>query len=179
MKKFFAILTALCLLCTAVLALADEAAAPALRSGVTFGMTPEQVLAAEPSARYEFDRENTRGGVNFVELEYEDVTEDGVPADLTYLFVNNALVAIRLSYDTEDYGVSYDRIQAGLTNAYGASAPLDMAALGLGIYAVDDDGIPEGTVEVWTAEGMMIILERDRDDIDVTYVDLTAAYLAA
>ena len=100
----------------------DEAAAPALRSGVAFGMTADEVIAAEPSARYEMEREHTHGPVDFDELEYEDVTENG-------------------------------------------------------IYAVDDDGRPEGAVEAWTVGSVMIVLENDRDGITVTFVDLSAAWL--
>ena len=177
MKKLFAVLTALCLLCSAAFALADEAAAPALRSGVAFGMTADEVIAAEPSARYEMEREHTRGPVDFDELEYEDVTENGMNADLKYLFVDNALAAVQLSFDTEDAGVSYARIRDLLAAEYGASAALDTTALGNGIYAVDDDGRPEGAVEAWTVGSVMIVLENDRDDITVTFVDLNAAWL--
>jgi len=169
-----------CMLLTGAAVLAAEApaqteAAPFTVRGMTFGMTLEQVIAAETAGRYELDNERTLGPVTFTKLEYEDVRENGVPCDVNYLFVNDLLVAAKINYDTDDIG--FDQLKADLTRLYGESAGLDTAALGNGIYAVDDDGRSESKVEAWTSGDVMIVLEKDDDDLDVTYVDLAASYI--
>ena len=54
-----------------------------------------------------------------------------------------------------------------------------MAALGKGIYAVDDDGTPEGTITSWVVDNVTIVMELEKGETDVTYVDTTAEYPAA
>ena len=176
-KKLFAVCTALIMLFTA--AAFAETAPFTIRGSITFGMNMDDVMAAETARYHEIDNEHTLGPVDFTELEYENVTENGMRADLKYLFVGNELVAVQLNYDTEDRGVSYQQIKDGLVKEYGEPGALDLAALGNGIYAVDDEGRPEGRIEVWLTGNVMIVLERDDDDVDVTYVDLTAAYVMA
>lgn len=56
---------------------------------------------------------------------------------------------------------------------------LDVAALGKGIYAVDDDGTPEGTITSWVVDNVTIVMELEKGETDVTYVDTTAEYPAA
>ena len=175
MKKILAIVTVLAMVFTAATVLA-EGNAFTFRNGVTFGMNMDQVMATE-TGRYEIDSEHTRGAVTFAELEYEHVTVDDKPADLTYLFVGNELVAIRV--DLEEYAATFDQVKAALTEKYGESAPVDLAKLGNGIYAVDDDGRFEGRAEAIIFGNVMIIIEADEDDVDVTYVDLNAAYINA
>ena len=71
----------------------------------------------------------------------------------------------------------YESRLAELTAKYGESAPVDLAKLGNGIYAVDDDGRLEGRTEAIVFGNVMIIIEADEDDVDLTYVDLNAAYI--
>ena len=78
-----------------------------------------------------------------------------------------------MKFDTEDYGVSYQAIKDSIVKQYGESTPLDLAALGDAIYAVDDDGHLEGRAEAWMVDSMAVVLERDHDDVDVTFVDLS------
>ncbi len=177
MKKLIAILSALCLLCTAAAVLGESAAPFTFRNGVTFGMNMDDVIAAENSKYYEIDNERTHGPVEFWELEYEHITENNARADLTYLFVGNELVAIRLGYETRD--IRYEQVKADLTAKYGEPVALDLAKLANGVYAVDDDGRPEGRTEAWVAGNLMVVTEVDHDDIDVTYVDLGAGYVNA
>ena len=67
-----------------------------------------------------------------------------------------------------------------LKAAYGNPAvTLDVAALGKGIYAVDDDGTPEGTITSWVVDNVTIVMELEKGETDVTYVDTTAEYPAA
>ena len=178
MKKLIAILAALCLVCTAFAALAEEKAPFAFSNGVTFGMTEDEVIAAEGSNAYKKDIEHTHGPVTFTELEYEDIIDaaTGAKADRKYLFADGKLAAVRLDFETKH--ISYDALKSQLS-AYGEFGALDVAALGNGIYAVDDDGTPEKNTVALTDGNMMVVLELDDegDDIDVTFVDLTAAYI--
>ena len=153
-------------------AVAEQSPA-ALCNGVYFGMTMDQVIAAEPSRFSEIDNNRTRGPVDYVGLEYEPVDVFGMRADVKYLFAGDTLAAIQMKFDTEDYGVSYEAIKDSIVKQYGESTPLDLAALGDAIYAVDDDGRLEGRAEAWMVDSMAVVLERDHDDVDVTFVDLS------
>ena len=173
MKKTFSILVALMMILTAAAALA-EATPFTFRNGVTFGMNMDDVIATESVRYHEIDRNHTHGPVDFMELEYEHITENGVRADLKYLFVGNELVAIRVGYDS--WAISFQQLEADLTAKYGpAAATVDLNALGNGIFAVDDDGRLERRAEAFVSGNVMIVLEQDGDDIDLTYVDLSAA----
>ena len=173
MKKILAIVTALTMVFAAATVLAEENAFT-FRNGITFGLNMDQVMATE-TGRYEIDSEHTRGAVTFAELEYEHVTVDDKPADLTYLFVGNELVAIRVNL--EEYATTFDQAKADLTAKYGEAAPVDLTRLGNGIYAVDDDGRLERKAEAIVYGNVMIIIEADEEEVDVTYVDLNAAYI--
>ena len=164
---------ALTMVFAAATVLAEENAFT-FRNGITFGLNMDQVMATE-TGRYEIDSEHTRGPVTFDELEYEHVSVNDKPADLTYLFVGNELVAIRI--DLEEYAATFDQVKADLTAKYGESAPVDLARLGNGIYAVDDDGRFEGRAEAIISGNVMIIIEADEEDVNVIYVDLNAAYI--
>ena len=174
MKRFFAVLTVLCLVLS-MAALAETVTVFTFRNGVLFGMPQKDVVAAEGKDPHEVDTENTHGPVTFTEVEYEDVKIDDIKADVKYLFVEDALVAIRVNYD--DKAVSYDEIDKTLTAAYGEGANLDVKALGNGVYAVDDDGRPEAKAKLWNGGDVLIVVEQDEDDVDVTYLDAIAAYL--
>ena len=56
---------------------------------------------------------------------------------------------------------------------------MDLAKLGNGIYAVDDDGRLEGRAEAIISGNVMIIIEADEEDVNVIYIDLNAAYINA
>ena len=174
MKRFFAVLTVLCLVLS-MAALAETVTVFTFRNGVLFGMPQKDVVAAEGKDPHEVDTENTLGPVTFTEVEYEDVKIDDIKADVKYMFVEDALVAIRVDYD--DKAVSYDEIDKTLTAAYGEGVDLDVKALGNGVYAVDDDGRPKAKARLWNGGDVLIVVEQDDDDVDVTYLDATAAYL--
>ncbi len=174
MKKLFAILMIVCTMMTAV-AFAGEAVPFAVKDGVTFGMSQKALIAGLGNTRYELDKENTRGGVSFTEVEVENQKISGLRADVHYLFYNKKLAAVHVDFDAHN---AYDQVKAKLVKAYQDSAPVDLALLGKGIYAVDDDGRLEGKTESWINNNVMIILEKDRDgDVDVYLVDLSAAYI--
>ena len=185
MKKIFAILTALAMVFTMAAAVAEgtaaeetvvESANPVFYGNIQFNMDMEQVMENVNKPNYEIDQEKTRGTVEFYELEYEHVTaEDGFSADITYLFVGNSLVAIH--FDMAD-GISYDTVKGQLTSTYGKTVPFDATKIGNGKYAIDDDGDLKDCKEMIEAEGVTIILEEDHDgDVDVTFLDPTAAYI--
>lgn len=174
MKKLLVVLTVLCLVFS--MAAMAEGDTFAFRNGVQFGMTQNEVTTTEGNARYEVDTEHTHGSVTFTEVEYENVNGDGVKSDVTYLFLDDKLVAIRVDFDKKDN--SFEDAEKYLTEKFGEGQELDLKALGNGVYAVDDDGQPEAKAKVWTGDGFAVVLEKDDDgDIDVTYVDLTADYI--
>ena len=181
MKKLAAVLMVLCLLCAAFSAFAETAAATeetTLSNGVKFGMTEDEVIAIEGNPR-ERDIDHTYGPVTFEELEYEHVPDprfDNKPVDRKYLFVDGKLVAVRIDIDTRD--VPYETVKKSLAAA-AEFGPLDTVLIGNGIYAVDDDGRPERSVVALADGNTMVVLELDDDgeDIDVTIVDLTASYI--
>ena len=173
MKKILAIVMALAMVFAAATVLAEENTFT-FRNGVTFGLNMDQVMDMETGA-YEIENEHTRGRVTFYELEYEHTTVDDKPADLTYLFVGNELVAIKVNL--EEHAATFDQVKADLTAKYGEAAPVDLTRLGNGIYAVDDDGRLERKAEAIVYGNVMIIIEADEEEVDVTYVDLNAAYI--
>ena len=177
MKKALAILVSLVMIFTvAAVALAEETTGPVFSMGVQFNMDMDQVMQLVNLPNPEIDNERTRGPVDFAELEYEKVrTDDGSICDIKYLFVGNSLVAKRL--DMED-GASYETIKAQLEELYGKAVAFDAAKVGNGKYAIDDDGDLKDCKEMIEAEGFTVVLERDREgDVDVTILDMTAAYI--
>ena len=176
MKKLIAILAALILAIGMTAAVAEETSFT-IRNNVTFGMSMEEVIATETVRYHEIDNEHTHGPVNFMEVEYEHVKENGIPVEVKYLFIGNELVAVRFCYETRD--TSFDRLKADLSAKYGEFVPADqiVSALGNGIYAVDDDGRLEHRAEGTVNNTLAVVLEADEDDLEVTFVDLSAAYI--
>ena len=179
MKKLISVLTALCLLCAAFAALAEatEATEQNFSNGISFGMTIDEVKAIAGAPK-ETDTEHTHGPVTFTKLEYEKVTDPklNVTSDQDYYFVDGKLVAVSFEYETKH--VSYEAVKEMLSS-YGEFTAPDLVLLGNGIYAVDDDGRTETNVLSIVDNNIMVVLELDEDgdDIDVTLVDLTADYV--
>lgn len=175
MKKILSVLMILAMVFTA--AMAEENTFGFHDGAVTFGMNMDQVMAAETAQYHEIDTEHTHGSVAFGELEYENILVNNKPADLKYLFVGNELVAIRINF--EDRSVTFDQAKEELSALFGETGAVDTATLANGIYAVDDDGRLEARAEAITTGNVMIVIEEDEDDVDVTFVDLNAAYISA
>ena len=183
MKKLIATLMALVMVfALAATALAEEETKPVLPGNVEFDMDMEQVEEQVEGilkfTKKEIEGPKMRGTTEFYELEYEDVTdEDGFAADIKFFFVGNGLVAIH--YDMAD-GTDYEAVKAELVAAYGEAITFDAANIGNGKYIIDDDGELDDCKEMIELEGLFIILEQDKDgDVDVTFLDPTAAYLNA
>ena len=176
MKKLIATLMALVLAFAMTAALAEGPGVPTFMNGVQFNMDMDQVMELMNLPNPEIEREKTKGTTEFWELEYEDVTDDeGFKADIKLLFVGNGLVAIR--FDMAD-GTAYEAVRETLVRVYGEAAPFDEAKIGNGKYAIDDDGKVKDCKEMIEADGVTIILEQEKDgDVDVTFLDLTAAYI--
>ena len=177
MKKALAILAGLVMVFTvSAAALAEETTGPVFSMGVQFNMDMDQVMQLVNLPNPEIDREETRGPVEFYELEYENVkTDEGFTCDVKYLFVGNSLVAMH--YDMAD-GTSYDAIKAQYEELYGKAIPFDAAKIGNAKYVIDDDGDLKDCKEMIEANGFTIVLEKDHDgDVDVTILNPTAAYI--
>lgn len=177
MKKISVMMTALMLALAMGTAAMAEGNGFAFRNGITFGMSMKQVIAGETVRYHEIDNEYTRGGITFAVIEYENVPENNVRADLKYLFAGDELAAIRVNYETRD--ISYEQVKADLAAKYGKAGSVNLAVLANGIYAVDEDGELEGRAEAIVSGSLMIVIEQDEDDIDVTFVNLAAAYVSA
>lgn len=177
MKKVLAIVTLICVLFVFG-AMAEETKKPfEIEPGVTFGMTQQEVITALGTQKYKTDKEGTRGGFTYAEIEVEDTQVNGLQADVHYYFIADKLVAVKVDYDDN---VQNAPVLDALKAAYGNPAvTLDVAALGKGIYAVDDDGTPEGTITSWVVDNVTIVMELEKGETDVTYVDTTAEYPAA
>ena len=176
MKRLITTLLALVLTLAATVSLAEESASPTFIGGVSFSMNIDQVMECLNLPNPEIEKEHTRGNIDFLELEYENITsEDGYTADLKFSFVDSGLVAIHL--DMED-GTDFAQIKALLAAAYGESVPFDAAKIGNARFVIDDDGELDDCREMIEAEGVTIVLEQDRDsDIDITFFDPAAAYI--
>jgi hypothetical protein len=154
-----------------------EKQAAAFAAGAAFGKSLQEIEDAFGRADFEVDQEHTHGPVTFTELEYENASLDGMHADEHYLFVEDKLVAFTICF--KDGAVTFDSVVADLAKMYGEAKELDQTVLANGIYAVDDDGKVEGKAAAITVGDMMIIIAEDKDEVEVSYVDLTAAYIAA
>ena len=143
-----------------------------------FGMNMDDVIAAVALADYEIENELAQGPVTFSELKYDNVEVDGKKADTHYLFVGNELVAVRVCF--KDGAVTFDQAVADLAEVHGQGAiDVDWAALGNGVYAVSKDGKLEGRAAAIAADGLMIVIGELPDEVEVTFLDLAAAYILA
>lgn len=154
-----------------------EKQAAAFTAGAAFGKSLQEIEDALGRADFEVDQEHTHGPVTFTELEYENASLDGMHADEHYLFVEDKLVAFTICF--KDGAVTFDSVVADLSKMYGEAKELDQTVLANGIYAVDDDGKIEGKAVAITVGDMMIVIAEDKDEVEVTYLDLTAAYILA
>jgi hypothetical protein len=181
MKKLIALMMVLCLLCAAAAAAAETTTTEeglVFPNGVKFGMSPEEVAAAE-GAPGKKDVEHTHGGITFDELEYEKVIEshfNNAKVDKHYLFIDGKLVGLCIELKSRDY--SYEELKASFA-AIAEFAALDYAALGNGIYVLDDEGEPEHNAVAFVKDDVMVVIEPDDDgeDLDLTFVDLTADFI--
>lgn len=174
MKKLWAILMALLLVGGA---LAEGAFS--LENGVTWGMTEGDVLAMEGTADTEFA--NYSG---FETLEVDDVAFRGHEADVSYLFVNDALLMVAYELDIEDvdpaalvqqldgeYGAHVDDKGAAyysfISRLTGTLYTMQPQVSGIGVNWT----LPDGTL----ATLLTGLKGADDDDITVIYINAGAS----
>jgi len=172
MKKLLVLVVLVSLVLSAALA---EDSALTVRSGVRFGMSRAEVLSAEGNVRAEEGRKHVTRGVVLEELELDDVTDSGAPADITYYFEAGRLAAVLIDYDGDD-GL-FDRLKSDLTARFGDPARPERQALGNGLYLVDDDGRLSPGALMWRSAAALIVLERDDDEAKLILMDRNAAFL--
>ena len=166
MKRLLAILT---LLAMGVCACA-EGASFAIRNGVSWGMSPEEVLEAEGNPTHELSEQDDDG---FQTLEIEGVTQGGALCDIEYVFLYEGLFMTTIEYDTEETDVTYDQIEAALTKSFGA--PGDISDDIKAVLSLDDVSELEG-VSSWKLEGdthVWLMEDADEHTIEIMLVDLS------
>ena len=176
MKKIIAILSALVMVFAVAAFAFAETAAPALPGGVAFDMDMDQVMQIVNRKNYKIDNEDDRGTPGFWEIEYEDLSLVGnLKSDVNFLFIGNGLVAIH--FEMAD-SVSYDQARAEFTKLYGEAVAFDASNLGNGRFAIDDDGHLNNCKEMIVNGNVLVVFEQEHaDDVDVTILDMNAAYI--
>ncbi|MDO4867190.1 MAG: hypothetical protein Q4C10_11615 [Clostridia bacterium] len=173
MKKLITLLLVLALMGCAALA---EAQAFSFRNGVAWGMTQDEVLAAEGNPNYEaFDA----GDGSMTGIEIDDVTAAGVEAELMYNFMNGSLVMCGYEFDADD--VTIDALAEQLTGKYGPESEADYAAI-VEIYNImfgpgrmTEEFLSGRSPRCWQLEDgtILLLIAYSDDDIDLAYMDGT------
>ena len=179
MKKMIAALLTLSMVfAVAMTALAEEPVTWKFMNGIEFNMDMEQVMELAALPNPEIESQKMRGPTEFYELEYDKFTDaTGLTAELKFFFVGNSLVAIHA--DCID-GTDYNSVKEILTSTYGEAVPFDAAKIGNARFVIDVDGELDDCREMIETKGLTIVLEQDREgDVDVTFLDMTAAYINA
>jgi len=171
MKKnivLFSILGLLCLMIS-ICAAADEETFE-FQNGIKWGMSQDEVIKTLPTKRYEVERERK---LDYLEVDDEVYEFEKIPAEVTFGFDNDALVVIRLSFDTEDRGVSEKGIMDALKKLYGTAEDVkDTAIIDELMKIADYDEIDmdikrSDTLYQWSLEDgttiIMLIESRDED----------------
>ena len=179
MKKMIAALLTLALVfAVAMTAQAEEPATWKFMNGIEFNMDMDQVMELAALPNPEIENHKMRGPTEFYELEYDKVTDAiGLTAEFKFFFVGNGLVAIHA--DCID-GTDYSSVRETLAGTFGEAVPFDAAKIGNARFVIDDDGDLKDCKEMIEADGLTIVLEQDHEgDVDVTFLDMTAAYINA
>ena len=143
----------------------------------TWGMDQKEVTGNLKPGTFEFDCERK---LDYLEVDDDRYTWENVPAELKFGFKNGELAVIQLSFDTEDRGVSGDKVLSSLEALYGKSEDAaDEKVLDDLMAMVDPDEIEmalrrNDTVRQWALDNGTIILmkvEAGGDDIDVVFFD--------
>ena len=171
MKKLIALLLVLALMGCAALA---EGQAFSFRNGVAWGMTLDEVLAAEGNPEYDvYDTNNS--GITGVEI--DDVSVAGVEADLMYNFMNGSLVMCGYEFDAED--ITIDALAEQLAGEYGLESEADLAAIAevysimFGAGSMTEEFLSVRPTRCWLLEDgtFLLLIAYSDDDIDLAYID--------
>ncbi len=144
---------------------------------LTWGMDQKEVTDNFKPGTYDFDRERK---MDYLEIDDDRYAWENIPAELKFGFKNGEMAVIQLSFDTEDRGVSGDKVLSSLEALYGKSGDVTDDTIFDSLMAmVDSDEIEmaprrNDTVKQWTLDNGTIILmkvEAGGDDIDVVFFD--------
>lgn len=121
MRKCLALSLALLLLAAAL----AETDAFTFRNSICWGMTQEEVLAAEGDPDTETDRED---GLDILRI--PEAIHEEAPCRLEYLFFNGALVMARADYDMDSADATLEGLKDRLSSRYGEATTLTTEQLG-------------------------------------------------
>ena len=170
MKRRIALVLVMTLMGCAALA---EAQAFSFRDGVAWGMTQDEVLAAEGNPEYKSF--NANDGMTGIEI--DDAAIAGVEADLMYNFMNGSLVMCGYEFDAED--ITVDALAEQLASEYGPESEADYAAvvevynIMFGAGGMTEEFLTEREAHCWTLEDgtILLLVAYSDDDLDLAYMD--------
>lgn len=181
MKKMLAILMTLCLVFSAAACFAAETKEPfMIQAGIYFGMSQAELTSVLGNTVHEIETEHTKGPVNFVDVEVENDTVNGLKADVHYYLANDKLVAVKVDFDDQAAGAFEESKKLFTEKLESEGAALDVPALASGIYVIDDDGKIEAGSELisWMSGSVLVVLEKEKDsDVNAYVIDLSADYI--
>lgn len=99
-----------------------DAAGFSFRNGLTWGMKPQAVLAAEGGPEYDSGTENGMEVLTIRGAKHRELA-----CEIDYLFFDGGLVMARIQYDTGAVSVSPEELMARLSQSYGEATRLDPA----------------------------------------------------
>lgn len=141
-----------------------------LRNGITWGMSPDEVLAAEGNPKHELDDQDDDGVQT---LELKGVTHGGAKCDIEYEFLYDALFLATIEYDTEEADVTFEQIEAAMTKSFGEPGAFSDAIKSL----LSDEDLSElDAVSSWALkDGTHVWLMEDAREhsIEIMLVDLS------
>ncbi len=172
MKKSLLFVFVLFVLCLAVSVCAAADDAFRFQDVFTWGMTQDEVIENLPTRRYEMERERK---LAYLEVDDDRYEFEKIPAEVTFGFRDNALAVIRLSFDTEDRGVSEKAVMDAMEKLYGkAEEVTDLKVVDDLTADVDADEIDMDvrrgdTVMQWTLDdGTNILIRIEGHDDEIT-----------
>lgn len=137
------------------------------RNGVHWGMSHEEVIAAEGNPKCEIDEDEDALTVGIEDVEYGEQK-----CRLEYDFLNDELFMISVEFNTEDGDVSFDSLKRKLTSLYGEPGDFsDDVKSELSDEEIEElDGIASWTLadatEVWLMD------DSEEHAIEIMFVDL-------
>ena len=162
MKKLLAIML---LMMFAFCACAEESFT--FREGIEWGMSQKEVLAAEGNPKYESDDDD---GVRTIEI--NNLTQGGAKCSIEYGFAHDDLFMATIEYDLDETSVSFDQIEAKLTQRCGA--PSDFNSDIKSLLSKDDLSDLDAVTSWVMDDGTMIWLMENDDEhtIQIMVVNL-------
>ena len=163
MKKALAMVLILLMLFSAC----AESSSFSFRNGISWGMSPEDVLKAEGDPAHETDEDD-----DTLKIEIKDVDFGSIKCDLEYAFLDDMLFMAVMEFDTRNAQVSFNDLRVKLTQTYGEPGEFSDAVKA----ELTEDEIAElDTITSWKlADGTDIWLMEDSEDqeIQIMFVDL-------